>query len=43
MEGNSGELNQTPRFVASDLVLHCLPLSHKKTLGLHGLSNLDLF
>ena len=27
---NTGELNQTPRFAASDLVLHCLPMSHKK-------------
>ena len=27
---NSGEPDQTPRFAASDLVLHCLPLSHKK-------------
>ena len=22
--------DQTPRFAASDLVLHCLPMSHKK-------------
>ena len=27
---NSGEPDQTPRFVASDLVLHYLPMSHKK-------------
>ena len=27
---NSGEPVQTPHFVASDLVLHCLPMSHKK-------------
>ena len=27
---NSGEPDQTPHFVASDLVLHCLPMSHKK-------------
>ena len=26
----SGEPDQTPRFAASDLVLHCLPMSHKK-------------
>ena len=26
---NSGETYQTPPFVASDLVLHCLPMSHK--------------
>ena len=34
---NSGEPDQTPRFVASDLVLHCLPSSHKKDLDLYGL------
>ena len=27
---NSGETDQTPRYAASDLVLHCLPMSHKK-------------
>ena len=27
---NSGEPDQTPRFAASDLVLRCLPMSHKK-------------
>ena len=27
---NSGEPDQTPQFAASDLVLHCLPMSHKK-------------
>ena len=27
---NSEEPDQTPCFAASDLVLHCLPLSHKK-------------
>ena len=27
---NSGEPDLTPRFAASDLVLHCLSLSHKK-------------
>ena len=27
---NSGEPGQTPRFAASDLVLHCLPMSNKK-------------
>ena len=27
---NSGNPDQTPRYVASDLDLHCLPLSHKK-------------
>ena len=27
---HSGDLDQTPRSVASDLVLHCLSISHKK-------------
>ena len=27
---NSGELDQTPRFAASDQVLHCLSMSYKK-------------
>ena len=27
---NSGEPDQTPRFAASDLVMHCLPMSRKK-------------
>ena len=27
---NSGEPDQTLRFAASDLVLHCLPMSRKK-------------
>ena len=26
---NSEEPDQTPRFAASDLDLHCLPMSHK--------------
>ena len=26
---NSEEPDQTPRFAASNLVLHCLPMSHK--------------
>ena len=30
---NSGESDQTP-CVATDLVLHCLPMPHKKALGL---------
>ena len=28
---------QTPHNEASDLGLHCLPMSHKRTLGLYGL------
>ena len=35
---NSGEPGQTPRFAASDLVLHCWPMSHKRTLGLYELT-----
>ena len=31
---NSGEPGQTPRFAASDLVLHCLPMSNKKDVRL---------
>ena len=27
---NSGDPDQTPRYVASGLGLHCLPTSHKK-------------
>ena len=27
---NSGDPDQTPHFAASDLVLHCLSMSHKK-------------
>ena len=27
---NSGEPDQTSRFAASDLVLHCLPMSHNQ-------------
>ena len=30
MLANSGDPDQTPRCAASDLGLHCLPLSHKK-------------
>ena len=37
LSANSGEPDQTPRFAASDLVLHCLPMFHKKALGLNGL------
>ena len=34
LRANSREPDQTPRFAASDLVLHCLPMSHKKDTGL---------
>ena len=30
MEANSGDPDQTPHSVASDLGLHYLPMSHKK-------------
>ena len=30
MQANSGDLDQTPHSVASDLGLHYLPMSHKK-------------
>ena len=30
LEANSGNPDQTPRSAASDLGLHCLPVSHKK-------------
>ena len=29
MPANSGDRGQTPRFVASDLGLYCLPMSNK--------------
>ena len=35
---NSGEPDQTPHVAASDLVLHCLLMSHKRTPGLYGLT-----
>ena len=30
MQANSGEPDQTSRYAASGLVLHCLPMSHRK-------------
>ena len=30
MQANSRDPHQTPHSVASDLGLHCLPMSHKK-------------
>ena len=30
MFANSREPDQTPRFAASDMVVHCLSMSHKK-------------
>ena len=34
---SSGEPDQTPHFAASDLVLHGLPMSHKKAARHYGL------
>ena len=31
---NSGEPDQTPHHAASDLVFHCLPMSHKRDVRL---------
>ena len=39
---NSGELDQTPRFAASDLVLHGLPMPHKKDAMLMWVNLKDL-
>ena len=36
-KANSGEPDQMSHFVASDLVLHFWPMSHKIMLGLYGL------
>ena len=30
LQANSGDRDQTPRSAASDLGMHCLPMSHKK-------------
>ena len=30
LKANSGDPDQTPHYVVSDLGLHCLPMSHKK-------------
>ena len=39
---NSGEPDQTPRFAASDLVLHCLPMSHEKDARLIWVDDSEL-
>ena len=39
MEANSEETDQTPRSAASGLVLHCLPMSHKKDARLKWANN----
>ena len=38
MCANGEEIDQTPRSVASGLCLHCLPMSHEKSIGLYGLT-----
>ena len=37
MQANSEDPDQTPHSVASDLGLHCLPVSQKRTLGIYGI------
>ena len=39
MQANSGDPDQMPHSVASDLGLHILPMSHKRTLGIYGVKN----
>ena len=39
---NSGDPDQTPHYLTSDLGLRCLPMSHKKTLGLYGLIDIAM-
>ena len=38
LSANSGDPDQTPRSVASDLGLHCLPVSHIKDARLIGVN-----
>ena len=38
IKANSGDADQTPRSVASDLGLHCCLCPIKRTLGLYGLT-----
>ena len=38
---NSGDPDQTPRFVATDQGLHCLPMSYKNAPGLYGLKKAE--
>ena len=38
MFANSGEPDQTPHIAASDLILHCLLMSHKKNARLIGVN-----
>ena len=39
MQANSGDPDQTPHFVASDLGLHYLPYPTKRTLVIYGLKS----
>ena len=36
---NVREPDRTLRSAASDLALHCLPMPHKKVIGLYGLKH----
>ena len=38
---NSEDPDQTPHYAVSDLGLHCLPLSHKKDIGLIWVKNMS--
>ena len=42
MQANSGDHEQTPNYVASDLGLHYLPMSHKKD-AMHICAKMQLF
>ena len=42
LQANRREPDQTPLFVASDLVLYCLPMSHKKDARLISVKNASL-
>ena len=42
LSANSGEPDQTPCFAASDLVLHCLLMFHKKKAWLIWINYCDL-
>ena len=43
LKANSGDTDQTPRSAASDLGLHCLPMSHKKDANRLKWVNITIF
>ena len=43
MQANSGDPDLTPHSVASDLGLHCLPMSHKKDARHIWVKNANIF